>query len=68
MHQLTIETRVKHGQLQINNIPFVDDTEVKVVVIPKVNVEKMSFEKIQALTQAISGNLSDEIIRERHHP
>jgi len=68
MHQLTIETRVKHGQLQINNIPFVDDTEVKVIVIPKVNVEKMSFEKIQALTQAISGNLSDEIIRERHHP
>ncbi len=50
------------------NIPFANDTEVKVVVIPKVNVEKMSFAKIQALTQPISGNLSDEIIRERHHP
>jgi hypothetical protein len=68
MHQLTIETRVKHGQLQINHKPFADETEVKVVVIPKVNVEKMSFAKIQALTQPISGNLSDEIIRERHHP
>ncbi len=68
MHQLTIETRVKHGQLQLNNMPFADDTEVKVVIIPKVNVEKMSFAKIQALTQPISGNLSDEIIRERHHP
>ncbi len=33
MHQLTIETRVKHGQLQINHKPFADDTEVKVVVI-----------------------------------
>jgi len=68
MDQLMIETRVKHGQLQINNIPFADNTEVNVVVIPKVNLEKMSFSKIQALTQPIRDNLSNDIIRDRHTP
>ncbi len=68
MSQLTIETRVKHGQLLINNIPFADETDVKVIVIPKVNVKQMSFAQIQALTKPIKGNLSDDIIQERHHP
>jgi hypothetical protein len=51
---------------QRHNLPFADDTAVKVIVIPKINLEKMSFAKIQSLTQSIHGNLSEDIIRERH--
>ena len=68
MSQLTIETRIKHGQLLINDVPFADETDVKVIVIPKVNVKQMSFAQIQALTKPIKGNLSDDIIQARHHP
>ncbi len=68
MRQLTIETHVKQGGLQLNNIPFANDTAVKVIVIPKVNLEKMSFAKIQSLTQSIHGNLSEDIIHERYTP
>jgi len=34
MPQITRESRVQQGQLQINNLPFADNTVVKVVVIP----------------------------------
>lgn len=68
MSQLTIETRIKHGQLLINNIPFADETDVKVIVIPKVNLKKMSFAQIQALTKPIKGNLSDDIIHVQGSP
>ncbi|HDN25636.1 MAG TPA: hypothetical protein ENG03_00785 [Thioploca sp.] len=42
MRQFTIESRVQQGQLQLNNIPFADNTVVKVVVIPKVPLENLS--------------------------
>jgi len=51
--------------LELNNLPFSDEAKVEVIIIPKVNVSKMSLAKIQALTQSIQGNLSDDIIRER---
>jgi len=66
MRQFAIETRVKQGRLQLDDIPFADDTAVKVIVIPKIDLEKMSFAKIQSLTQSIPGNLSEDIIRDRH--
>jgi len=68
MYQVTKEAHIKNGHLELNNLPFSDDAAVKVIIIPKVNFEKMSYAKIQSLTKTISGNLSDDIIRERHHP
>lgn len=65
MYQVTREAHIKNGHLELNNLPFSDDAWVEVIIIPKVNVEKMSYAKIQALTHSISGNLSDDIIRER---
>jgi hypothetical protein len=63
MSQLIRETHIKNGHLELNNLPLINDTAVK--VIPKANLEKMSFLESQALTQSISGNLSDDIARER---
>jgi hypothetical protein len=67
MSQVTIETSIKQGQLHLDNLPFPDDTKVKVVVIPSLNieVEKQWFIQIQALTQS-SGNWSKDILQERH--
>lgn len=52
MRQFVIETRVKKGHLELNNVPFSDETEVKIVVIPKVNLTKMSFPEIRKLTES----------------
>lgn len=65
MYQVTREALIKNGHLELNNLPFSDEAKVEVIIIPKVNVSKMSLAKIQALTQSIQGNLSDDIIRER---
>lgn len=66
MSQFVIETRVKKGHLEVNNVPFSDETEVKVVIIPKVDMSKMSFPEIQRLTKSIKGNLSNDIGTERN--
>ncbi len=66
MSQFVIDTRVKKGHLEVNNVPFSDETEVKVVIIPKVDVSKMSFPEIQRLTKSIKGNLSNDIGTERN--
>ncbi len=65
MYQVTRDALIKNGHLELNNLPFSDEAKVEVIIIPKVNVSKMSLAKIQALTQSIQGNLSDDIIRER---
>jgi len=66
MYKVTRDAHIKNGHLELNELPFSDDAAVKVIIIPKVDLEKMSFERIQRLTQSISGNLSDDIIHERH--
>jgi hypothetical protein len=68
MSQVTIDTYIKQGQLHLDNLPFPDDTKVKVVVIPNLNleVENRWFAQIQALTQSSSGNWSEDILQERH--
>lgn len=66
MSQFVIETRVKKGHLEVNNVPFSDETAVKVVIIPKVDVSKMSFPEIQRFTKSIKGNLSNDIGTERN--
>jgi len=66
MSQYIIDTYIKNGNIVLNNLPFSENTNVKVIVIPKVDLSKFSFEKVQELTKGISGNLSDDIIRERN--
>ncbi len=68
MSQVTIDTYIKQGQLHLDNLPFPDDTKVKVVVIPKIDLdfEKQWFTYIQTLTQASDGNWSEDVIQERH--
>mgnify|MGYP005726075265 CR=1 FL=1 len=68
MNQFVVDTRIIKGHLEINDIPFSDNMEVKVIVIPKIKLEKMSFKKVQKLTKSIKGNLSDDVIDERKAP
>ncbi len=65
MNQFITDTRIIKGHLELSNIPFSSDLDVKVIVIPKVKLERMSFEKVQQLTKSIKGNLSDDVIGER---
>lgn len=66
MSQFVTEARVERGRLELFNIPFSDDTEVKVFVVPKVDLSKMSFLEARKLTSSIKGNLADSIRRERN--
>ena len=66
MRQFVVETRVKKGHIELNNIPFSDETEVKIIVIPKVNLTKISFPEIRELTKSIRGDLSSDIDTERN--
>jgi hypothetical protein len=68
MAQITINTHIKQGKLQLDNLPFPDNTKVKVVMIPNLDIdlEKKWFFQIQALTQSDQGNWSEDIIQERH--
>ncbi len=63
--QYVVNSCVKSGQVVLQDIPFADDTDVTIVIIPKVNLQQLSFLKARELTKSISGNLSDDIIQER---
>ncbi|MBU2447310.1 MAG: hypothetical protein KJ666_17295 [Bacteroidetes bacterium] len=65
MNQYVVDARIKDGHLSIGNLPFKEETDVKVIVIPKVNFSELSFLKIRELTKSIKGNISDNIISER---
>ncbi len=65
MTQFTTDTHVKNGHLELNNIPFADNIEVRVSVVPKVNLSEMSFNKIRLLTKPIKGNISRNVHTER---
>lgn len=65
MSQFAIEARVEGERLELFNIPFSDATAVKVFVIPKVELSKMSFLEARKLNNSIKGNLTDSIRRER---
>jgi hypothetical protein len=66
MSQIIIDTKVTKGNLQLQNIPLEDDTEVKIIVIPKAILHKMSFLASQKLSSSIQGNLSKDISDERN--
>ena len=65
MSQFVAETLVTNGHLELNNIPFADNMHVKVIVIPKAELSKMSFPQIWEATQSIQGNLADDSAQER---
>lgn len=65
MNQYIIDARIKDGNLTIGNLPFKEETDVKVIVIPKTNFKELSYIKIRELTKSIEENISDNIISER---
>ncbi len=65
MSQFITETSITNGHLELSNIPFENDIPVKVIIISKTNLSKMSFPKIWEATKSIHGKFSDDIIQER---
>lgn len=65
MTQFIAESSIKNGRIILNKIPLKENTKVKVILIPKVDLLSMSFSKIRRLTKGIKGNMSDDIIAER---
>ncbi len=65
MNQFVTETSVSHGRLELNNIPFANNMAVKVIVIPKADLSKMSFPRVWEKTRAIQGRLAHDVSGER---
>jgi len=65
MRQFIVEAHVKKGHLQLHDVPFPDETELKVIVVPKVNLAKMSFAAMRKLTKPIRARLSEDVRTER---
>lgn len=51
--------------LSLKGLPFIHETDVKVIVIPKIDLKKLSLATVKNLTREIKGNLSDDIISDR---
>jgi hypothetical protein len=65
MKQYISDSCVIAGHLTLDNLPFSDHSEVKVIVIPKVKLSEMSFSKAREMAKGIRGSLSDDICKER---
>ncbi len=65
MEQYIIDAKIKNGYLSIGDLPFKEETDVKVIVMPKVKFNDLSFLKVRDLTKSIKDNISDEISTER---
>ncbi len=66
MTQYITETKVEKGTINLSDIPIKNNTDVKVIIIPKVELDKLLSDKAIYLSKDIKGNLSDEIIRDRN--
>lgn len=67
MNQYAIDAQIKNGYLSIGKLPIKEEMDVKVIVIPKVRFNKLSFKKARELTKNIKGNISDDIDSEREY-
>ncbi len=67
MSQIIIDSRVSNGHVTLQNLPLEDETEVKIIVIPKANLSKMSFQNSQSLTRTVKGNIADDVVAERRN-
>ncbi len=65
MTQFVTEASITNGRLELNNVPFENDIPVKVIVIPKANLSKMSIPEMWEATKSIQGKLSTDIELER---
>ena len=65
MNQYIINARIKDGYLSIKDLPFKEETDVKVIIILKINFREISFLRIRELTKSISENMSDDISSEQ---
>ena len=66
MNQYVVDTKIKDGYLTLQNLPFEKDADVKVIVIQKIDYEKLSFNKVRELTKSIKSSLSDDVIEQRN--
>jgi len=65
MSQFMTETTIHKGCLELHDLPLQDNLDVTVIVIPKVDLTKMSFPEIWTVTESFRGNLADEVSKER---
>ena len=65
MNNYTIETKVKNGKVILKDLPFKEEVDVNVVLIPKVKFKQLNFSKMKKITKKIKGNLSEDIVAER---
>ncbi len=65
MSEHIADARVSNGHLELFNLPFPDETEVKVIVVPKRIEAENRLKKIRVLTSKLKGNLSDVVVAER---
>lgn len=67
MKKYIIDAKIKNGYLSLRDLPFEEETDVKVIVMPKITFNSLSFLKIRELTKSINDNISDDIITERNN-
>ncbi len=65
MRQYVADSHIRNGRLELENVPFSDDVEIRIFVVPKVRLTEMSFTRIRELSKSVKGKLSDDIDRER---
>ncbi len=65
MGQNVFDAKISKGRLELNNLPFADEQEVSVTVMPKFKWNEERMEDIRNLLASIKGNLSQDIIDER---
>jgi len=65
MRQYVADSHIRNGRLELENVPFSDDVEIRIFVVPKVRLAEMSFTRIRELSKSVKGKLSDDIDRER---
>lgn len=65
MSQYVVDASVINGYLELKNMPFEDNMQVKVVVIPKADLSRMSFPNIWKKSEHVRQNVSQDISRER---
>ncbi len=66
MTQFVAEASITNGRLELSNVPFENDVNVKVIVIPKANLSKMSIPEMWEATKSIQGKLITDINFERN--
>ncbi len=65
MENLIIETCVHQGGVTLHDLPLKDNTPVKIIIIPRTHLQRLSFRQTRVLLQDIQGDLSDDVAEER---